>query len=306
MKLGNQISKNYFRVVGFFLFLISFQGLTKGQTVSHDSTNLSTIDFKFVEYLITNKEFSDAILILNDSKKSLNPNKNQRDSIHYYTAWAYYNLKSLDSSIKYFEKISPESAFYEKSKFYQIFEQIYSHRYDEANKIMANFQPGDSLNQELKLFQQSSSALLQRKFTSFDSLSKGFKYNNFACEKEQRDLFLKKKEIIQNKKKSPFIAGLLSGIIPGTGKFYAGLKGQAISSMIPTFLFAIAGVESYYRSGPKSAPFILSASFFTLFYVGNIWGSTLSVKTFYERTNNEIYNNIMLDLHIPLRRIFGN
>ena len=117
MKLGNQISKNYFRALGFFLFLFSFEGLLKGQTVSQDSINSPTIDFKFVEYLITNKEFNDAILILNESKKSFNPNKNQKDSINYYTAWAYYNLKLLDSSINYFEKISPESAFYVKSKF---------------------------------------------------------------------------------------------------------------------------------------------------------------------------------------------
>jgi len=306
MRRGIQTINQHFGVLALFLFLLIFPGFINGQILSNDSSNFSKIDFKFVEYLITNKEFNDAILILNDSENSLKPSKNQKDSINYYTAWAYYNLKSLDSSIKYFEKISPESAFYEKSKFYQIFEQIYSHRYDEAEKLMANFQPGDSLNQELKLFQQTSTALLQRKFKTFDSLSNGFKYTNFACEKEQRDLFLRKNEIIRNKKKSPFIAGLLSGIIPGTGKFYAGLKGQALSGMIPTFLFAIAGAESYYRSGPKSAPFIIAASFFTIFYVGNIWGSTLSVKTYYERTNNEIYNNIMLDLHIPLRRIFGN
>jgi hypothetical protein len=304
MKQGNQNINRFFLCITCFVLSISRPALS--QISTNDSINFSGLDFQFVEYLITNKEYKDAILILNDSKKIASLNQNQEDSIHYYSAWAYYNSKILDSSIKYFEKISPESPFYVKSKFYQIFEQIYLGRYDDAERLLLNFEPTDSLNQELKLFQQSSAALLKRKLNAFDSLSNKFRYNNFACENEQRYLFKRKDEIIRNKKKSPFVAGLLSTVVPGTGKFYAGLRGQAISGMIPTFLFAIAGAESYYRSGPKSAGFIIAASFFTIFYVGNIWGSTLSVKTFYERTNNEIHNNILLDLHIPLRRIFGN
>ena len=125
MRRGIRKINTYCRVLGLYLFLFIFPGFIYGQISSNDSSNFSTIDFKFVEYLITNKEFNYAILILNDSQNSLQPNKNQKDSINYYTGWAYYNLKSLDSSIKYFEKISQESAFYEKSKFYQIYEQIY-------------------------------------------------------------------------------------------------------------------------------------------------------------------------------------
>lgn len=98
----------------------------------------------------------------------------------------------------------------------------------------------------------------------------------------------------------------MSAVVPGSGKFYAGYRGQALSSMFPTLIFAASAAEAYHRAGPKSFQFIAAASIFSIFYVGNIWGSVLSVKTFYEIRNNEIRNNIMLDLHIPLRRIFSN
>jgi TM2 domain-containing membrane protein YozV len=179
-------------------------------------------------------------------------------------------------------------------------------QYVLADKKLATFMPEDSTLIELKKFQQAASALMQRDFLTFEKIGQSFTYNNFSCAEEQKELFKRKQDIIKNKRKSPLLAGLMSAVVPGSGKFYAGYRGQAISAMVPTFIFAAAAAESYYRAGPKSAQFITTASLFGIFYVGNIWGSVLSVKTFYELRNNEIHNNVMLDLHIPLRRIFSN
>ena len=91
----------------------------------------------------------------------------------------------------------------------------------------------------------------------------------------------------------------------GLGKYYAGYRGQAIATFLPSAIFGVVAAENLYRRGPKDVQFILFASIFSIFYTGNILGSDISVRTYREQQYNEIYNNIMLDLHIPLRRIFS-
>jgi hypothetical protein len=64
--------------------------------------------------------------------------------------------------------------------------------------------------------------------------------------------------------------------------------------------------EAYKKAGLKSARFILTAAFFTVFYVGDIWGSVLSVSVNRIEKNNEINNQILLNLRIPLQKYIGN
>lgn len=295
-----------FLIVILNLLLLSFN-LKAQQTDSNIvNLNIEKLDLAFIDFLINNQEHEDALLLLRQSLIKQADHIQQLDSINYYTAWAYYHLKNLDSSIVYFQKIKFDSPFYLKAKFYENFEHLYLKQYALADSKLIALSPEDSTLTELKKFQQAASALMQRDFLTFDKIGQSFTYNNFSCAEEQKELFKRKEEILKNKRKSPLLAGLMSAVIPGSGKFYAGYRGQAISAMVPTFIFAAAAAESYHRAGPKSAQFITAASLFGIFYVGNIWGSVLSVKTFYELRNNEIYNNVMLDLHIPLRRIFSN
>ena len=58
--------------------------------------------------------------------------------------------------------------------------------------------------------------------------------------------------------------------------------------------------EAYKNDGIKSVPFIGLTSIATVFYLGNIYGSIMSVKAsnnnFYNKSNNEI----LVSLDIPL------
>ena len=101
------------------------------------------------------------------------------------------------------------------------------------------------------------------------------------------------------------MAGALSAVLPGSGKFYAGYKGQGIAALMTVGVLGISAAESYYRLGPKSAQFITFGSLFTIFYIGNIWGSTLSVKLARDHQLREIDDQILFDMHVPLRRIFN-
>ena len=92
--------------------------------------------------------------------------------------------------------------------------------------------------------------------------------------------------------------------VPGSGKFYTGNRGQGATAFMTVMSLAALAAESYYRAGPKSVQFISFSTIFTIFYVGNIWGSVSSVKKRNETFYKELERNVLLDMHIPLRRVF--
>ena len=105
--------------------------------------------------------------------------------------------------------------------------------------------------------------------------------------------------------KSGLLAGCMSAVIPGLGKIYAGKTKQGLSSFLPVTLMGVQAYEAYRVSGIKSVRFILSAGLFSVFYFGNIWGSVLSVSVRREEINDEINNQILFNMRIPLQRISG-
>jgi tetratricopeptide (TPR) repeat protein len=122
----------------------------------NDASLVQKIDLSFVDFLINNQEHEDALLLLKQQLKRKNIDIIQLDSIHFYTAWAFYNLKNLDSSIVYFEKIEYNSAFYLQSKFYENFDNIYvNHLVDRTDRLEILNKQFDYLESKYELFQNS-------------------------------------------------------------------------------------------------------------------------------------------------------
>lgn len=90
--------------------------------------------------------------------------------------------------------------------------------------------------------------------------------------------------------KKPFIGALLSGVIPGLGRVYAGRTGDGISSFLLTVGSAVSGYVYYKREA--MIPSIIFGSLATFFYLGDIYGSTLSVKIYNDKRKEEFIHNI--------------
>jgi len=95
------------------------------------------------------------------------------------------------------------------------------------------------------------------------------------------------------KKKSYFVGALASAILPGSGKFYAGAKGGAASSLGACLFWAMMSAEAYrVNNSFWTARGLTFTSIFTLFYVGNIWGTVGVIK----KRRDAFYHQIRLDL----------
>lgn len=262
-----------------------------------------TENILFSNHLTTNNEIKEAIGELKNIDTQ-NLTISQSDTLNYKLGFNYYLIKKMDSSIFYLNKVSSSFSQYKKSKFYESFGAIYLAKYEQSEKTLSELELDTNLL-KVKNLHLAGISLLKRDYTSFDKLTKNMRFNYFPIIEEEKSLINYKKAILKNKKKSMFLAGTMSAIIPGSGKFYAGFKGQAFGTFFPVAITGIVAAENLYRGGYKSAGFIFFGSLFSIFYLGNIWGSAISVKVYREERYEEFKNKIMLDMHIPLRNIFN-
>ncbi|MCK5398507.1 hypothetical protein KAJ26_00670 [bacterium] len=104
---------------------------------------------------------------------------------------------------------------------------------------------------------------------------------------------------LQFKTKSPLTAGLLSTLVPGLGRIYAGRLADGLFSMIYISLMAYKVYYSFDKQGINSIEPWLWAAMDLYFYVGNIYGSVVAAKIrtrdFLRTMENEIQLSISIN-----------
>jgi TM2 domain-containing membrane protein YozV len=100
--------------------------------------------------------------------------------------------------------------------------------------------------------------------------------------------------------KSPALAGILSAVIPGSGKMYVGEWGDGITALLVTGLFAFLAYDNFQADHTTRAWIFTGLGAF--FYAGNIYGSVASAQIFNARIDFEF--NDGLNLFIEQRNYF--
>ncbi len=260
-------------------------------------------DYSFAQYLNGQKEYESCIQVLKSQDLKLLM-MNQRDSLNHSIGQNYYHLQQLDLSSRHFSMISNRSPFFIESRFFSALDQINLKHYDQAKEFLL-FKTHDPLEMELVNFELSSVALLERAYGRFDSLSNYFTKDYYQFSKEEENLKLYHQKLLKIQNRSPFVGGLLSAIVPGLGKVYAGKWKQGLVSFFSVTIIGLQAAEGFWKGGYDDWRFIAFGGLTTIFYIGNIWGSVLSVKISKHEKFNSIDNQILFDLHIPLRTVFN-
>lgn len=94
--------------------------------------------------------------------------------------------------------------------------------------------------------------------------------------------------------KSPALAGVLSAIIPGSGKMYLSEWGDGITALVVTSLFAFLAYDNF-RADHQTRAWIFTG-LGAFFYAGNIYGSIASAQIFNARIDFEFSNGLKLFL----------
>jgi hypothetical protein len=280
--------------IAFLAFFLSDASISYSQSVI-------ACDLKFIDHLVSRGDFKEALFLLDSTDCSTDE---MNDSANYLRGWSLYSLKRLTESSMSLIKVKPSSSFYYKSRFFAAYNHIYTGDYKNALDILGNTKLNTEKQISLTNFEISGIYLLQGDMTGFQQ---SFNTTNrtFYEISQSSDLILKiSEDLNKHKSKSPFFAGLLSGVIPGSGKFYAGKKGEAISSFISTTGLGLITWENYRKNGLNNFATLAFGTAFALSYIANIYGAVVTVSIMETEYRDNVKNSILFNLHIPLRIIF--
>ncbi len=261
-------------------------------------------EISFVKYLQSKEQFAEADFVLKNID-TLNLLPSQKDSLNYEIAWFAYTQKKLDSAILFFQKISPSDTRFLKASFFAAYCLAFNRKTVESEAVLNKVNTLDSLQTELKTFQLAGLALLNKDYKKYQTYQSSFSFSSYVLKQEEMNFNKYQGIMSAQKKKSPVVAGLLSAVIPGSGKWYAGKKKQGIAAFLPILSSGLLTLEAYNRGGLRDARFWLYGTIFSTFYIGNIWGSAVSVKIKNQEFNRMYENKILFDMHIPLRNFFN-
>lgn len=257
-------------------------------------------DFDFVTYLLGNEMRTEAVSLL-DNLHCNSLLDGSCDSLSYLKGWSYYSLKMLDEATFHFEKVSDKSVFYRKSTYFNALSNAHKGDYDRAMLCL----DGLSDTTELFYFEKSGISLLNNDLESFRTYSEYFSFDNYALAEQERVLMKIGENMSKYKKKSPWLAGAASAIVPGLGKVYCGSIGEGVSSFLLVGSFAAITAENWSKYGFLNWKTLLFGSIGTVFYVGSIYGSVASVRVCYDDYENEKNISVLYSIHIPIRTIFN-
>ncbi|WP_234733026.1 hypothetical protein [Tellurirhabdus bombi] len=262
-----------------------------------------THELRFAQYLTDKDAFEEAIFVLSNLN-SLTLTVPQRDSLRYSLGWNAYSAKQLGLASRSLLTVSSQSPYYLKSQFFGNYSRAFQGQTDSAYAALNQLTVPDATLNELKAVELAGISLLKRDYDAFNQHRQGFTYASYALSTEEKRMDDYAHKLQSFKRKSPVLAGLYSAVVPGLGKIYAGKKRQGIASLLPILSMGLLTYEGLRKDGVKSARFISFGTLFTVFYVGNIWGSVLSVKIKRNEFNREYDNKILFDMHIPMRNLF--
>ena len=282
--------------VALFVVWLSVLGFAQ---MPEDNIN-SEIDFAF--HLFDQRMFDDLLVLF----EQMSPEIRQTDSINHILGMAYYYRKELERSAYHLSKVSKNSVFYDKSIFFMALCHAHLGEYSNAEAILENYSAELTTTDfdELLAVNFAGLALLRRDFETFDRHAKGFRFERHYYTNSQNQLLGVRETLSDHRRKSPVVAGMLSAIVPGAGKVYAGQLGEGVAAFLTVGSFAAITAENWVKNGLLDWKTLLFGTIGTVFYIGNIYGSVASVQ-FYRNQFNESQNiTILLGVHLPIRAVF--
>lgn len=254
-------------------------------------------EYSFLQYLIQEQLYDEAFILGDDLLTKIDKTS-QIDSISYRLAKLAQRTRQKELSTKYFEQISIKSSSYSEAAFRASYNYLELKDYLRSEAILSRITDFS----DLKNIELAGISLLKRDYNNFLHLKHNLGSGEFSKTGLKLDEFYEK---LQNTKKySPFVAGLFSTFVPGLGKGYAGEWRQMWGSFLPELLLGLQTWEAYRKDGIQSARFIIYASLFTVFHIGNIWGSSFTARLKTTEYYDTIDQQIIFELKIPINKKF--
>lgn len=261
----------------------------------HAQNTWVSADYDFVEYLIDNNFKQDAYALL--KRDVYHPS----DTLTFLRGWTDYQLRNLEPALAQLRSVPQNSAFATKAFFYG--NAVSAHMGDYSSPVSL-LKAYNGQYQELKSLQLAGLALLGKDPEAYREAAKGFGYADFAlvdAEKQLDEIF---QSLYERPQKSPLLAAAASAVVPGLGKIYAGRIGEGVETFLLTGISGAITAEHWIKDGPRDWKTIAASVITAALYIGNIYGSYVSVSIYNNNLRDVQDTAVLYDIHIPLRSVF--
>ena len=252
-------------------------------------------DMAFIDYLIGNNFTTDALIWLDSQDYS------PSDTLDFLKGLTLYTAGKLELASAEFSKVPCTSSFFDRSVFYGAISDTYTGAYSRALSRLDEYQ---GKYQELKYYQKAGLALLQDEREAYKATASAFSYNDYSLVEGERLFDKIFAERYLAKQKSPWLAAGLSAVLPGLGKIYVGRKDEGIAALMTVGVLAGFTAEAWIKKGPTDWRTIVFGTLGSLFYIGNIYGSYMSVGIYNDTLRDAQNTAIVFNLHLPVRTLF--
>jgi hypothetical protein len=228
----------------------------------------------------------------------------QQDSIYFYRAFNNLKLNYTYVAGLDFEKISQDTLLKNKALLLQSYGSFLEKKYHRSWLYANNcaHYPTDTLK-NIKWMLEYSAAIFSKKNQVIDSLNH-FINNTYIYADRFERLYNVNEDYNKIKNKSPFVAGVLSSIFPGTGHLYNGNTSRFWGAITPLVLVGIITAESIKSTGFTSAYTLGFGTVWSAFYISNIWGSVLGNKAKNKNAKENLHNQVVDIISAPVFSIY--
>lgn len=222
----------------------------------------------FVNKLYCEEDF---VRVIHECNRILNMDSTAKENfnIYFLTGKSFQRLGYFDSSNFYFRKILDDDSLGQT----QVSEQILRNYYLSDGSVF----PADS-----------EISILKNRYRFYDL---SLKIKNFISviidelnlELTPTEKFFLTEQLNMRENlpiKSPYLAGILSSIIPGSGKFYTKQYSDGITSFFLITLTGFLSIHNFSKGNNSSGILFSIPTLF--FYAGNVYGSITSAKRYNE------------------------
>ena len=270
------------RLVVLILYFLGIIQFAKSQDLfNYDNS------FRYAKHLYAKGDYDDAITELN--RCIFLSAENGKKEVLEMLLTSYRKTGKYAEILKASKKLYPEGNYPDQIKTEMHYSFILSNELHFGGHFLSN--------------NKFSSSLLQVKFdVAYNVFENQYqealnRLNQFNPTTDEGRLFNQKVSVMLNeasniKYKSPFVAGVFSSIIPGSGKFYANRKKDAIFSFVLTVAAAYQSYRAFNKNGIGSVIGWVYGGLAGGFYIGNIYGSVQAAKKTNQFVNDKYHDQI--------------
>ena len=247
------------------------------------------------DYLRAAGEYQRYLFFLSEASR-------ESEQIRYKIALCYRFAGENEQAIRNFEMLlrsRPQNQFANRA-YYQIGATYFlMDEFEQSARFLRETLPHITDTQQRTEAEQliGLSHLMQKQWSEAGELFKALKESDVIAVQKKASVYHSYAEAgTQLPNRSPFLAGVLSTIVPGAGRLYTGRIGDALTSLLTVGIAGWQAYDGFQRDGLSSVKGWTLGTLGGIFYVGNIYGSVISARVYNQNVEDEFLATISVEL----------